>query len=122
MKLSSLYHFLNYSISAVNFKKMISIEVDDYVKQLKKKGASASVLLEEDIELRVTKKELYELCKAFENKHLDAYDIYYIADALLMAEKVTFSDELIKEKFEMLTDPEINFGELNSDVISKVLS
>jgi hypothetical protein len=123
MTLSNIKKFLesNTDSELNNLKLSISEEVNNYIKQLKKGGASAPIYLEEDIDLTIEHKSLVRICQAYLSKKLTAFEVSYVVDALLMSERTIILNETTKEKLELLTDPEIN-GELSESEIIDILS
>jgi hypothetical protein len=120
MKLSQLRSFLEQKLGIENFRKGIDKEVTGYKNQLSKKGASSEVLLEADIDLYLTKAHISELCIHYLNDGLSEYEVYYIIDALLLSENVSFENEKLLELTEIMTDPSVN-GAVTKSVAKEVL-
>ena len=120
MKLSQLRSFLEQMLELKNFRKNIDKEVADYKMQLSKKGASSEVFLEADTDLYLTKAHLAELCNHYLNNGLSAYELYYLVDALLLSENVSFENEKLLDLTETMTDPYVN-GPVTKLVVRKVL-
>lgn len=120
VKLSQMKSFLEKKLELENFKKCIDKEVADYKMQLSKRGASSEIFLEADIDLYLTKAHLSELCKHYLNNGLSVYELYYIVDALLLSENVSFENERLLELTEAMTDPSVN-GPVTKLVVRKVL-
>ena len=104
-----------------NFRKGIDKEVAGYKNQLSKKGASSEVLLEADINLHLTKAHISELCSHYLNDGLSEYELYYIIDALLLSENVSFENEKLLDLTETMTDPSVN-GAVTKSVAREVLN
>lgn len=120
MKLSQLRSFLEQKLGIENFRKGIDKEVTGYKNRLSKKGASSEVLLEADIDLYLTKAHISELCSHYLNDELSEYEVYYIIDALLLSENVSFENEKLLELTETMTDPPVN-GAVTKSVAKEVL-
>lgn len=120
MKLSQLRSFLEQKLGIETFRKGIDKEVTGYKNQLSKKGASSEVLLEADIDLYLTKAHISELCSHYLNDGLSEYEVYYIIDALLLSENVSFESEKLLELTEIMTDPSVN-GAVTKSVAKEVL-
>ncbi|MES2457436.1 MAG: hypothetical protein V4594_17905 [Bacteroidota bacterium] len=120
MKLSQLRFFLEQKSGIENFSKGIAKEVTGYKNQLSKKGASSEILLEADINLYVTKGHISELCGHYLNDSLSEYELYYIIDALLLSENVSFENQKLLDLTETMTDPFVN-GVITKSVVKEVL-
>lgn len=103
-----------------DFKKSIDKEITDYKRQLSKKGASSEVLLEADIDLYLNKAHISELCSNYLDDRLSEYELYYIIDALLLSENVSFENERLLDLTETMTDPSVN-GAVTKSVAKEVL-
>ena len=79
------------------------------------------IYLTEDIDLSIGKKEFIVLCESFLNDELSELEINYVADALLLSNRVLFEDENISDYIGYLTDPEIN-GHLTKNDVNNILN
>ena len=73
-----------------------------------KRGAIIPVRVDEDTDLELTRGGLAALCDLFVDGSVNSVQLAYIADALQLAERVTFPDEEVRGYLDLLTDPEIN--------------
>ena len=121
MKLTILKDFFNQNISVEELKKSISNEVGDYKQLLSKRGSSIPIVLNEDTELSISIKDIAAICQSFLDDQLNEYEIYYIADALHLSDKVSYEDDRVSELLEELTDPEVN-GHLTKSFAKGILS
>ena len=128
MKLSELKKFFEKQIPYATLQKEIAGEVASYKYQLSEKGRSANVIIEEDAKILITNEELKTLCEVYLNLAMDNYELYYIVDAILLAymgseeDIIDFSSEALREKFDSLTDPEINYGPLTPAKVMEILN
>jgi hypothetical protein len=120
MKISQIQQVLNEQIAISEFKKLIANEVDDYKRLSAKKGGSTPIILNEDVDLFIGKKEIAVLSQAFINDELSEYEVYYIMDALLLSSRVTFESEEFLDLVETLTDPPVN-GRLTKIAANEIL-
>lgn len=120
MKLSNIGSMLAGTSSFQDFKQSIFEEVKQYNSLSKIQGESMPVYLTEDVDLSIGKKELLVLCEGFLNNELSELEINYVADALLLSNKVLFENENISDCIGYLTDPEIN-GHLTENAIHDIL-
>jgi flagellar biosynthesis component FlhA len=120
MKLTTLQGFFNKIISADSFQDLIRTEVEHYKLLLSKTGSSVPVVLDEDTYLSIGGSEVSAICQAFIDEHISEYDVYYIVDALLLSNRITFASESLLDLLETLTDPQVN-GKLTKSVASEVL-
>ena len=120
MKLSQIKEFFNRSITTAVLKESILNEVANFKASSIKGGGSASIILTEDIPLRVEKSDIANLCEAYIDSELSESEISYIMDALLLSDQVEFENEELKEVSETLTDPTVN-GKLTKDTAMEVL-
>ena len=81
---------------------------------LAKHGASAPVVVAEDMDMVLDRPGLSTLCRLFASGQLSAAELAYTADALQLAERVVFSDPSVTDDLAECTDPEIN-GPLSID-------
>jgi len=100
MLLSQIRLLLENKVSIDSFKRQIQSEVSSYKKQLSKKGASAPIYLTEDIFYTLAEQGISTLKRVYQAGQLDQFEISYLADTLLLAEKVKFSNEDIEDDLE----------------------
>lgn len=120
MHLSALHKMLRNKVNIHEFKKSIQDEVFEYSKNLKKKGSSASIKIEEDTNLYFGKDDLLQLCYYYLDNNLTAIDISYIADCLTLSDSVAFENDELREFLEEITDPEVN-GRLTKKRILSII-
>jgi hypothetical protein len=121
MKLSELNNLLALNISISDFTKNINSEISDYKRNINKKGTSSPVLLQEDMDrLLITKSHVKFLCNAYLNNKMDEWELSYLAEAMLLSEKIDFDDEKTSEALYTLTDSEY-FKLINGKYIEKVI-
>ncbi len=108
MKLSDLFKLLRKEKSIKVFKKLTKDEIAIYNKLLKKTGSSINIDLNEDCSFNFKKEDLLQLIIYYLNNDLNEIEVNYIADALTLADSVSFGDEHLFEILEEMTDPEIN--------------
>ncbi|MFT4015448.1 MAG: hypothetical protein QM668_00680 [Agriterribacter sp.] len=107
MKLSNIQKLLLGEMSIDNFTIEINEEVNIYKKSLLKKGASATIYLEEDlIKVKIDRKSINTICNFFIEGKIDNYQLNYMIEALLLSSHVSFANEKIRSLLEDLTDPE----------------
>ena len=95
MKVSDLINFLEESISAAEFSRLINTEVDAYKKACEKSGSSAEVLLLGNTKQKIGigKDNLCMICRLYLDNILTEWGVYYICDVLLLAEQISFLSE-----------------------------
>ncbi|MFT3945347.1 MAG: hypothetical protein QM763_00120 [Agriterribacter sp.] len=107
MKLSNIQKLLLGEMSIDNFTIAINEEVNIYKKSLLKKGASATIYLEEDlIKVKIDRKSINTICNFFIEGKINNYQLNYMIEALLLSSHVYFANENIRSLLEDLTDPE----------------
>ena len=109
MRLSQIKSVLESRGQVGNFKKEIEVEVSEYKKQLRKKGASSPIILNEDISYNLTKEHMDSYLYLVNLNLLDRYEASYIADALLLSEKIFFEDDDMNDQLEHYVINEANF-------------
>ena len=120
MTLSNIREMLSGVLSFKDFKQSIIEEMKEYSSLSRINGKSMPVYLTEDVDLSIGKKELRVLCEAFLKDELSELEINYVADALLLSNRVLFESEDISDCIGYLTDPEIN-GNLTKGTIPTIL-
>lgn len=121
MKLSDLIDFIEESIPAAEFARLINAEVDTYKKVCEKTGSSAEVLLHGNTKqkLEIGKDKLCIICRLYLGNILTEWDVYYLCDVLLLAEQISFLSEDIREAIEGMTDPMVN-GKLTRERVTSI--
>jgi hypothetical protein len=76
--------------------------------QVLKRGSVVPVRVSDDCAISVSRQGVATLCRHFVHGDLSAVDLAYIADALQLAEDVSWEDEDVAELVAEFTDPEIN--------------
>ena len=73
-----------------------------------KRGAVIPVRVLDDCAISVSQADVASLCRHFAQGEVDAVTLSDIADALQLAENVTWADDDVAEYVAEFTDPEIN--------------
>ena len=76
--------------------------------QVLKRGSVVPVRVSDDCAISVSRQGVATLCRHFVRGDLSTVDLAYIADALQLAEDVSWEDEDVAELVAEFTDPEIN--------------
>jgi hypothetical protein len=114
LKLSAIARLLAGDINPQQFVTECSSELaerrelvgsDGYVL---KRGSVIPVRVSDDCAVSISRKDVATLCGHFVRGDLSAVDLACIADALQMAEDVSWEDEDVAEWVAEFTDPEIN--------------
>lgn len=122
MNYSDVKKFLNSQITALEFEKLIREEVIEYKHNwLIHKDAPVTLNYIENEYMVVDRHHFKIICDAYLNDFINEFEMYYMADAILMSEHFVFEDEEIEDLFSQITDPEIN-GEINKEVIKQLLT
>ena len=108
MKLSSLARLIAGHIPASDFAAEIGGELSVHSRALEKLGGVALVDVTEDADLLLDRAALGVLVRLYATGALTAGELAYIADALLLSERVEFSGDDIALDLGECTDPEIN--------------
>lgn len=107
MKLSNIHKLLLGEMSIDNFRTEINEEVNIYKNSLLKKGASATIYLEEDlVKIKIERKDINTICNFFIEGEIDNYQLNYMIEALLLSSHVSFVNENTRNILEDLADPE----------------
>lgn len=125
MKCSELKSLLNKITTVEDFKNLIKLEVDQLRALASTKGSSLPILFVEDDSLEIAPKDLLYLLSLFTERKLDAIELSYIVDAILLSDKVSLEDENLLELIEELTDFEVNgilTGERANEIINNLKS
>ena len=87
MRLSHLKGVFSNLSSIESIKDVAKDEVDYYTKMSLKKGSSMPVIIEEDTDLYIERKDIIKLCKAYLEGLLSEDYVYYVVDVLTMSSK-----------------------------------
>lgn len=121
MSLSEIYQLLHKEITLNSFKKSIEKEISNYKVSLQKKGGSNPIFLHEDLQdLIISEVDIRFLCEAFLQNKFDEWELNYIAEALLLSDKVTFENDKVEEALLTLTDSEY-FKLIDTEFIESIL-
>lgn len=122
MLLSHINRFFNKNISLEQFKKEVELEIFEYKKGLEKKGSSTPIFLKEDIQsLLVKEEDVTFLCELFILGKLDKWQLNYIAEALLLSERIEFENNKIEDALLALSDPEY-YNLINVEFVKDILN
>jgi hypothetical protein len=107
MKLSEIENLNSEKITPAFFRSSIGDEIKTYKGKINKSGASAPIILEEDLKnLTINEQAVVFLCSAFLEKKLDEWEINYVAEALLLSQKVSVANERVEDALMALIDAE----------------
>jgi hypothetical protein len=73
-----------------------------------KRGSVIPVRVSDDCAVSVSRQGVEALCRHFSRGDLSSIDLAYIADALQLAEEISWENEDVAELVAEFTDPEIN--------------
>ena len=107
MKLSILDTLLEKRITPAVFHASVAQDIAEYMKDASKLGSVMPVRVDEDQDIKLSATHIKALCEFFIKKQLGSEELAFIADALLLSERVDFEEGLTDLVAEM-TDPEIN--------------
>ena len=108
MRLSSVANLLAGKLPASDFSAQIAEELAAHSRALGKRGASAPVVVAEDVDIVLDRPGLASLCRLFASGQLSAAELAYTSDALQLAERVVISDPSVADDLAECTDPEVN--------------
>jgi len=108
MKSTSLKCLLNGSENPEEFLLSIENELGSYQTALKKQGGSASIQLEENINIVVGESNILILCEHFVAKKISSSFLEYVCDALELGELVEFENDKSRDLVFEICNPEIN--------------
>jgi hypothetical protein len=121
MQLSRIEAFFHENISFGEFKNDIGEEVSRYKIALDKKGGSSSIFLDQDINvLYLQRRDVKYICDAFLRGQFDKWEINYLAEALMLSQKVEFLDDATKDALFDLADPEF-FRLISVDYVEAII-
>ena len=121
MRLSSIAKLLYGQLQASEFSAELAGDLLAHTRALATKGTSAPVTVTEDADVALDAQGLAVLCLLFASGQLTASELAYTADALQLADRVTFSDPSVVDGLAECTDPEIN-GPLSIDRALEIAS
>ena len=121
MKLSFIQSFLVGKVPYEALKLTLSKEIDEYKSSAKEKGKTMPVYVDEDTDILFAHADLNALGDAFLNGELDEIELNYLADALLLSNRVKFESDQISDKLGYFTDPEVN-GQLTKEIVAEILT
>ncbi len=114
MKLSAIAQLLAGNLSPQQFLAECNSELAERRElvggdgQVITRGSVVPVRVADDCAISVSRNGVATLCRHFVRGDLSAVDLAYIADALQLAEDVSWEDEDVAELVAEFTDPEIN--------------
>ena len=110
VRLSDISELFAGRLSPATFRVRIADDVDERRKTLDawERGRVIPVRVTEDADVIVSSDSILVLCQHFVRGELSELELAYVADALQLAERVSFDGEAIADYVAELTDPEIN--------------
>jgi hypothetical protein len=121
MVLSEISKLLNKEITLDGFKERIKKEISEYKRSLDKKGSSSPIFLNEDLQdLVIGEIDIKFLCEAYLQNKLDKWELNYIAEALLLSDKIIFKNGKVEEVLLALTDSEY-FELISTEFVKSIL-
>jgi hypothetical protein len=110
MKLSDINGLISGQISPASFRATNAENFTERRNLLgaNRQGGVVSVWVDEDEEIELTGQDLAALCSLLIKGAVDAVELAYIADALQLADRVTYQDDWVRGYLDELTDPEVN--------------
>ena len=114
MKLSAISQLLVGAIGPQQFISECSFELAERRElvgadgRVLKRGGVIPVRVSDDCAVQVSRQGVGILCQHFVRGDLGAVELSYIADALQLAEEVSWEDDDVAEWVAEFTDPEIN--------------
>jgi hypothetical protein len=97
-------------VSGVDVQKNIEMEVDDYLRLMKRVGATVNLHFHEDERILVDSNAAIKLLSEVLIGNISSPALAYICDCFTLSETIEFQNELIKEIVFEIADPEINGG------------
>jgi hypothetical protein len=121
MQLTKIYNFFKGKIVTEDFKKHIDTEVANYKQSLNKKGNSSPIYLNEDLDnFQINEDDIRILFISFLQNKLDKWELNYVAEALMLSEKISFNNGTTKDAILSLVDPEY-FKLINTKFVQEIL-
>ena len=108
VKLSSLARVLSAGMPTADFVREIEPELAEYLGALAKRGGVAQVRVEQDHPLVFDHAGLATLCSRFAAGDLTTEQLAYVADAILLADRVTITGDDVLALLSECTDPGVN--------------
>ena len=108
MKLSDIGHLLADAAGPGEFRAANAANIEERRAQVTKRGSVVPVHLTEDADLELSSRDVAKLCNLFIAGNLDAVELAYVADALQLSDRVTWSEEGVADYIAEFTDPEVN--------------
>ena len=114
MKLSSIARLLAGEVTPQQFVSECGLELTERSElvggdgRILKRGSVVPVRVLDDSAVCVSRRDVATLCRYFIRGDLSAVALAYIADALQLAEDVSWEDDSVAEWVAEFTDPEIN--------------
>ncbi len=110
MNLSDISGLISGQLSPVSFR---ASNAEDFTERQKLLGSNrlggiVPVRVDEDKDIELTWQGLTALCRFLINGALGTVELAYVADALQLADRVTYADDAIRDYLDELTDPEVN--------------
>ena len=107
MKLSDIKTLFEQQTSLNLFKEKIGQEVAEYKNRSCKRGGSNPIYLDEDVQLlQIINDDIKFLSKTFLEGSINEWELNYIAEGLLLSEKVSYENDKIEEALLNMADPE----------------
>ena len=119
MKTSFLYKFLTHEVNEKDFIKLTHEEIAKYQSELNKKGVTAYLHVEDDLNFVFSKNHLLALCDYFLSDKINQLQLEYIADSILIGEFVTYESSDLIDFLDEMTDSRIN-GVISKNEISEI--
>ena len=120
MRLSEIKRLIGNHSYHAEFLDSIEQEIRSYEHDFSKVGATLFINLLEDINWTVSQFDCQSLCVLYSTKKLRRIELAYIADALQLAENVSFESNDLASTIAEMTDPEIN-GEFTIERASAII-
>jgi hypothetical protein len=108
MKLSDIASLMTDAADVRAFQAANAKDFEERLPLLEKRGSVIPVRVVEDRDIAVTTAGVSALCRHFIAGNLGPLELAYVADALQLADRVEWSDEVVSEYVAEFTDPEIN--------------
>jgi len=121
MQLSKIGRLLKQELNVADFKEELGSEISSYKNSLSKKGSSQPIILNEDLQqLQVGGSDIQIICKAYLEGILNKWELNYIAEALLLSSKISFTDDKAEKALYSLSDPEF-FELITDDYVRQII-
>jgi len=110
MNSSLINKLIKGQVSGADVQKNIEMEVDDYLRVMKKVGATINLHFHEDEGILLDTNAVITLLSEVLNGNISSPALAYICDCFTLSERIQFQNELIKDIVFEIADPEINGG------------